>query len=218
MDGERFVVKKISGAAYEAQSVDETEASLLVGEVDSEHGPEGGSELTFCEFVIGVVLKTEIVDPFYGGDRAEPAGQFKSVGRLYAVAGVESFKPDGLHVGNVRCHVGTEVEKHLLTYALGETVTCAIVDDEAAERGRSARDVFGARHHFDIYAECAGVKSGERYHGGVGYEWYAMAAAQGGECGKVGDLHLRVGYSLEIDATSVFIDSCGNLGGVGEVA
>ncbi len=132
MDGERAVVEEVGGAAYEAEIVDETEAGIAVGEIDGEHCSGCGAELAAGKIVIRVVGQPYVVDTPDGRKCAETFSEGLGIGRLYAVAGVEIFQSESLHVGRMRGHVCAEVQKHFRTHSFTETLAGAVVDHQTA--------------------------------------------------------------------------------------
>lgn len=92
--------------------------------------------------MVGVIAKPDKVDPFDGWYVPEPSGDFGGVCGLDPVARFEVFKPEGLHVGYVRSHVGSEVHQHFLAHCFVKTWGGAVVDNESAYGSGSAGEIF----------------------------------------------------------------------------
>ena len=218
MDGERFIVEEVRGAADELEAVDEAEAGVAVGELDGEHGAGGVAKLLVRQVVVGVVGQTDVVHCADGGEFAEAFGQTEGAGGLDAITGVERLESDGLHVGYVRRHVGAEVEEHLGAHAAAKVGRGAVVGHESADGGGATGEVFGGGDDLDVNAECARVEAGEGDERGVGHERHATATGDAREGAEVGHLHLRIGDDLEEEGAGAVVDGLLHGAEVGQVA
>lgn len=129
MNGECLVVEQVGGASYQSQTVDETDARLSAFKFHRYHGTGGGAELPLCQRMVRVILQPYII---YVPDIRLGTELFRNYGGiagLYPVTCIQRLQSDGLHVGYMRGHISTQVEKHFRTHASAEFGTGPIIHD-----------------------------------------------------------------------------------------
>ena len=206
MDGQRAIVEKIGGAVHQAQGVEETERGVAIGKIEGEHCAKRSSILPGEERMGRVRGQTGISDAQHLRTSLEPLCQSQGGGSLSTIAHFQRFEAERLQMRHLRRHVGAQIEEGLVGNALGEMREMPVVDDHTAQRGGTAAHIFGARHHFNVYAQRPAVEFGERNHRGVGHQRYLAAVRHRGQCTHVGNFELRIGEDLEKEAGRVLID------------